>query len=351
MSKPTHNMEYRFLGKSGLKVSVLSIGTWITFGTQIDEDKAVELFKAAFDNGCNFIDCAEGYNAGKAEEITGAALKRLGYDRSEFVISTKIFFGGSGHNQTGLSRKHIIEGTNKSLKRLGLDYVDLLFCHRPDFYTPLEETVRAMNFLIDQGKALYWGTSEWSAEQISRATEIANRLHLIPPLMEQPQYNLLCRNRFEVEYKPLFEEFGYGTTIWSPLASGLLTGKYVTREDLDQEGSRFSLSDIKWLRNQFESGEGLNGLDYKDPEKVLETVAKLKPVAQRLGCSLPQLAIAWTLKNKNVSTCILGASKVEQIHENFKALDVYRKLTDQDMKELDDIVGKPKQPKDWRYAH
>ncbi|KAL0490975.1 voltage-gated potassium channel subunit beta [Acrasis kona] len=334
-------MEYRNLGRSGIKVSALSIGTWITFGTQINTDQAVDLFKAAFDEGCNFIDCAEAYNEGEAERITGQALKKLGWDRSEYVISTKIFWGGKGVNQQGLSRKHLVEGTNKSLERLQLDYVDLLFCHRPDTETPMEEIVRAMNFLIDQGKTFYWGTSEWSAEQITEATLIAKDLKLVAPIMEQPQYNLLCRNRFEIEYGPLYEKYGIGTTIWSPLASGLLTGKYKSVDDIP-ENTRLSLGTpmTDMLKKNFK--EGQSGREVNDPKEILQMVEKLKVIADRVGGTVAQLALAWTLKNKNVSTCITGASKVEQVKENFKSMEVYRKLTDQDLKEIDDIVGKPK---------
>ncbi len=219
-------MEYRHLGSSGLQVSALSFGAWVTFGQQFGEDLAHDCMKAAYDAGCNFFDNAEVYASGQAETLMGKAIKRAGWKRSDLVVSTKIFWGGDGPNDKGLSRKHIVEGTDAALARLQLDYVDLLFCHRPDIRTPIEETVRAMNFIIDQGKAFYWGTSEWSAAQIMEAYQIARREHLIPPTMEQPQYSMLERDKVEKEYAKLYREIGLGTTIWSPLASGILTGKY-----------------------------------------------------------------------------------------------------------------------------
>jgi voltage-dependent potassium channel beta subunit len=312
-------MEYRFLGNSGLKVSALSFGAWITFGDQIDEEVALECMESAYSAGVNFFDNAEVYAQGQAETFMGNAIKKAGWTRSDLVISTKIFWGGEGPNDRGLSWKHIIEGTEKSLDRLQLDYVDLIFCHRPDLHTPIEETVRAMNHIINQGKAFYWGTSEWSARQITEAYGIAHREHMIPPLMEQPQYNMFHRERVEVEYAPLYKEFGYGTTIWSPLASGLLTGKY---NEGVPEGTRASLDGY---------------------------VKLMEPIAQEVGCTMAQLALAWCLKNPNVSTVITGASCVEQVEENLQALDFVEWLTDEKMGRIENILdNKPEPEHDWR---
>ncbi len=330
-------MEYRYLGSSGLKVSALSYGAWVTFGTQADEDKAYAMMKAAYDAGVNFFDNAEAYAGGEAETIMGRVLKRAGWKRSDLVISTKIFWGGDGPNDRGLSRKHIVEGVDAALQRLQLDYVDLVFAHRPDLHTPIEETVRAFNHVINQGKALYWGTSEWSAEQIMAAYAVARREHLIPPLMEQPQYNMFHRERVEVEYAPLYEEIGLGTTIWSPLASGLLTGKYNRGIP---EGSRATLEGYEWLRKRFTD---------ETAQKNIEKVGKLLPIAEELGCSMAQLALAWTLKNPNVGTTITGASRPEQVEENIKALDVVEQLTPEVMERIEAILdNKPKAPIDWR---
>lgn len=330
-------MEYRHLGRSGLQVSALSFGAWVTFGKQLDEDMAYQCMKAAFDAGVNFFDNAEVYADGQAEILMGRVIKRAGWKRSDLVISTKIFWGGKGPNDVGLSRKHIIEGTNAALARLQLDYVDLIFCHRPDIRTPIEETVRAMNYLINQGKALYWGTSEWSAAQIMEAYGIARREHLIPPTMEQPQYNMLHRERVEKEYAPLYREIGLGTTVWSPLASGILTGKY--NEGIPA-GSRMSLEGYEWLRQRLESPEG---------QANLEKARRLAPIAAELGCTQAQLALAWCLKNPNVSTVITGASRPEQVVENMAALDVVPKLTDEVMARIEDILqNKPTPPSDFR---
>jgi voltage-dependent potassium channel beta subunit len=257
--KEKPKMEYRFLGKSGLRVSAISYGAWVTWGLSIDDDEAFACMKAAYDAGCNFFDNAEGYGSGKAEVTMGKCLKRLDVDRSELIISTKIFWGGPGVNQRGLSRKHIIEGTNACLRRLQLEYVDLLFCHRPDPHVPIEETVRAMNYLIDQGKTFYWGTSEWSADQIMEAHHVAKKLGLVGPTMEQPQYSMLHRTRMEQEYARMFKEIGLGTTIWSPLASGLLTGKYSGKQ-FPSDSRLGGSADYKWLKDQLLSGEGMNGL-------------------------------------------------------------------------------------------
>ena len=330
-------MEYRFLGKSGMKVSSLSFGAWVTFGDQMDVDAALETMTAAYDAGCNFFDNAEAYAQGQAEVIMGEAFRKAGWSRSDLVISTKIFWGGKGPNDRGLSRKHIVEGTNKALQRLQTDYVDLVFCHRPDVHTPIEETVRAMDHVIRQGKALYWGTSEWSAAQIRRAYDIARREHLTPPTMEQPQYNMLCRDRVESEYAPLYDEIGLGTTIWSPLASGILTGKY---NDGVPEGSRLSLPNYQWLRPIIEGDEG---------QRKIDVARRLEPVAADLDCTLAQLAIAWCLANDDVSTVITGASRVEQVHENMKALDVAERLTPDVLERIEEILdNRPEGEKDWR---
>jgi voltage-dependent potassium channel beta subunit len=340
-------MEYRFLGHSGLKVSALSFGAWVTFQDQLDVRKAHDCMKAAVDAGVNFFDNAEVYAGGMAETIMGEVLKKAGWRRSDLVIATKIFWGGTpqgpgepfkyGPNDRGLSRKHIVEGTDASLERLGLDYVDLLFCHRPDIDTPIEETVRAMDHVINQGKALYWGTSEWSAAQIQRAHDIARRERLVPPTMEQPQYNMFHRHRVEVEYAPLYDGIGLGTTVWSPLASGILTGKY---NDGIPEGSRMSLENYQWLRPALESEEG---------RQKIAKVKKLMPVAEELGCTMAQLAIAWCLTNDDVSTVITGASRPEQVAENMKALEVAERLTPDVQESIEEILdNRPEGEQNWR---
>jgi len=331
----THNMEYRYLGRSGLRVSVLSIGAGVIQVSQMDEEVAFQTVKTAYDLGCNFFDNAEVYAGGKAEEIMGRCIAKLNVDRSEIIVCTKIFWGGKGVNQRGLSRKHIVEATNASLKRLQLDYVDLIFCHRPDFHTPIEETVRAMNFIINQGKAFYWGTSEWTADQVIEAHQIAQRLGLIGPLMEQPQYSMLHRTRFEKEFARLYKEIGLGTTIWSPLASGLLTGKYNNKEF--PEDSRLGLT--KNLREQLLSGKGMNGLEERDLDVIIKKLDGLQPIAQKLNCTLAQLAIAWCIKNPNVTTVITGATKVSQVVENFKSLEVVPKLTDEVMEQIEKVLN------------
>jgi len=266
-------------------------------------------------------------------------MKQQNVDRSELVVSTKIFWGGKGVNQRGLSRKHVIEGTNKSLQRLQLDYVDLLFCHRPDPDTPIHETVRAMNFLIDQGKCFYWGTSEWTIDQIIEAHSVATNLSLIPPLMEQPQYSMLHRHKVEIEYDRLYREVGMGTTIWSPLASGLLTGKY-TSSDFPKDSRLGSTeASVGWLREGLVSGKGMNGLEEKNFDAILTKVKKLQPIAQELGASLSQLAIAWCLTNPNVSTVITGASKTSQIVENFASLALVPKLTSSVLERIEAILS------------
>lgn len=330
-------MEYRYLGNSGLKVSALSLGAWVTYGGQVGEDTAFECMTTAYEAGVNFFDNAEVYANGNAETVMGNVIKRVGWKRSDLVISTKIFWGGDGPNDSGLSRKHIMEGTNASLKRLQMDYVDLIFCHRPDIRTPIEETVWAMNQVINQGKAFYWGTSEWNAQQITEAVGVARREHLIPPLMEQPQYNMFHRERMEKEYAPLFRQFGLGTTIWSPLASGLLTGKY---NQGIPSGTRATLDGYEWLRKKFESTEA---------QLQLEKVGKLIPLAEEIGCTMAQLALAWCLKNPNVSTVITGASRKQQVQENMVALDVTEKLTADIMQRIEEILeNQPKPETDFR---
>ena len=330
-------MEYRHLGNSGLKVSALSLGAWVTYGGQVGEDTAYECMTAAYEAGVNFFDNAEVYANGNAEIVMGNVLKQVGWKRSDLVISTKIFWGGDGPNDSGLSRKHIMEGTNASLTRLQMDYVDLIFCHRPDIRTPIEETVWAMNQVINQGKAFYWGTSEWNAQQITEAVGIARREHLIPPLMEQPQYNMFHRERVEKEYAPLYRQFGLGTTIWSPLASGLLTGKY---NQGIPSGTRATLDGYEWLRKKFESTEA---------QLQLEKVSKLIPLAEEIGCTMAQLALAWCLKNPNVSTVITGASRKQQVQENMVALDVTEKLTPDIMQRIEEILeNQPKPETDFR---
>jgi voltage-dependent potassium channel beta subunit len=330
-------MEYRYLGNSGLQVSALSFGAWVTFGNQADEEIAKQCMTTAFDAGVNFFDNAEVYAAGRAEEIMGAVLADVGWDRSEYVVSTKIFWGGDGVNQRGLSRKHIVEAIDAALRRFRLDYVDLVFCHRADIHTPMEETVRAMNHVIDQGKALYWGTSEWSAQQIMEAHLVARREHLIPPLMEQPEYNMFKRTRVEAEYARLYTEYGLGTTVWSPLASGLLTGKY---NDGVPEGARATVEGYEWLRSRLE-GERV--------EAKIEKVRKLQPVAAELGCTMAQLAIAWCVVNPTVSTVITGASRPDQVTENMGAIDVVERLTPAVLERIEEILdNKPKAEPDWR---
>lgn len=315
-------MEYRHLGKAGIRVSELSFGSWVTFHNQADVDAAKEMMAAAYDAGVNFFDNAEAYAKGKSEEVMGAALKQLGWRRGSYLVSTKIYWGlNRGVNESNtLNRKRLIEGINGSLQRLQLDYVDLLYCHRPDKSTPIEETVWAMHNIIEWGKAMYWGTSEWSAADIVSAIEIAERHHLHKPITEQPQYNMFERQRFTSEYQRVYQDYGYGTTTWSPLASGLLSGKY---NQGIPEGSRAALND--WLQE-----------DVTNKEKLAK-VQGLEPIANELGCTLSQLALAWCLKNPYVSSVITGASRVEQVHENMKAAEVAPKLTPEIMERIDQI--------------
>jgi voltage-dependent potassium channel beta subunit len=316
-------MTYRRLGRAGLKVSELSLGSWVTFGGQVGEEPTEACMKAAYDAGVNFFDGAEVYAKGQAELAMGRVLKKMGWRREGLVLSTKLFWGGDGPNDQGLSHKHILEGFHAALKRWQVDYLDLCFCHRPDPNTPIEETVRAMDVLIRQGKLFYWGTSEWSAAEIQAAFKAATDLHLTPPTMEQPQYNMLVRERFEKEYAPLFKDHGYGTTIWSPLASGVLSGKY---NDGVPKESRFTLSNYDWLKEKLLA-----------PENLAKAKA-LGPIAKELGCTQAQLALAWCLKNPNVSTVITGASRAEQVVENMKALDVVPKLTADVMTRIDGVL-------------
>jgi voltage-dependent potassium channel beta subunit len=319
-------MIYRRLGRSGLQVSVLSFGSWVSFGPQIDVNKAVDCLAAAQAAGCNFYDNAEAYAGGESERIMGAAFDKLGWDRESFVVSSKFFWGlADGPNRRNtLNRKYLIQAVNGSLERFGLDYLDLIFCHRADPDTPIEETVWAMSDLIDQGKAHYWGTSEWSADEIRAAWDIADRRNLHKPVMEQPQYNLFERRRVEREYARLYEDIGLGLTTWSPLASGLLTGKYI--DGTIPDDSRGALPGYEWLQGML-----------KDPNRN-EQVKQLKGIADGLGCSLAQLSLAWCASNERVSTVITGASKPEQVVDNFGALDVLAKLTPEILKQMRDIT-------------
>jgi voltage-dependent potassium channel beta subunit len=318
------DMEYRRLGRSGLKVSVLSFGSWVTFGSQLDVDFAAECLSAARDAGVNFFDNAESYSAGESERIMGAAIKKLGWARHEYVISTKLFWGlhNTVNMRNTLNRKYLMQAIDGSLQRFGLDFVDLVFCHRADANTPIEETVWAMSDIINQGKALYWGTSEWTADEIRSAYDIADRHHLHKPVMDQPQYNILWRDRVEKEYKRLYDEIGLGLTIWSPLASGLLTGKYLNGVP---EGSRASLPGYEWLKRTL-TDEGRN-----------KRVAELKVVADELGVSLADLSLAWCAKNPNVSTVITGASNPDQVRENMQALKAIPLLTPEVLERIDVI--------------
>lgn len=327
-------MEYRRLGKSGLQLSVLSFGSWISFSKQIDDHVADELMGIAYDNGINFYDNAEAYALGESEKMMGRVLKSKNWDRSSFTVSSKAFFGWRGKNnkpnQTGNNRKHLSEACNEALKRLQVDYLDLFYCHRPDKNTPIEETVFTMNTLIQQGKILYWGTSEWSGVEIMEAHRVAQHYRLIGPTMEQPQYNLFERNKMENEYLGIFNSVGLGTTIWSPLASGMLSGKY---NNGIPPNSRLALEGFDWLKDRLIM------------EDKIKNVKDLGSLAGELGISLAVLSIAWCLKNPNVTTAILGATKKEQLIENFLALDAIPKLTPDVMNRIDQIMGtKPKLP-------
>ncbi|HXX91575.1 MAG TPA: aldo/keto reductase [Acidimicrobiales bacterium] len=319
------DMEYRRLGRSGLQVSVLSFGSWVTFGPQLDVGLAADCLGAARDAGVNFFDNAEAYSGGESERIMGEAFRHLGWPRHSYVVSTKLYWGihDDVNMRNTLNRKYLSQAIDGSLERFGLDFVDLVFCHRADPETPIEETVWAMSDMVSAGKALYWGTSEWTADEIRAAWEIADRHHLHKPVMEQPQYNLLWRKKVEHEFARLYEDIGLGLTTWSPLASGLLTGKYL---DGIPEGSRASLPGYEWLRDTL-----------TDPRRNAK-VRDLKDVADNLGCTLSQLAIAWCARNPNVSTVITGASRVEQVHENLRALEVLPMLDDKVLTRIDEIT-------------
>ncbi len=327
-------MEYRIMGKTGLQLSVLSYGSWVTFAKQIDDGISDRLMGIAYENGINFFDNAEVYSRGESEKMMGRVLKAKNWDRTSYTVSSKAFFGWRGEankpNQTGLSRKHLTEACHEALGRLQVDYLDLFYCHRPDKKTPIEEVVRTMNTLIEQGKILYWGTSEWSAAEIMEAHMIARELRLIGPQVEQPEYNLFKRQKMEVDYYTIFKNVGMGTTIWSPLASGLLTGKY---NDGVPEGSRLALEGFEWLKDRTLSDEKIG------------RVRNLGNLAKELGTSLATLSIAWCIRNNNVTTAILGATKEEQLLENLNALDVLPLLTDDVMTKIDEIMGtKPEMP-------
>lgn len=320
-------MEYRRLGKSGLQLSVLSFGSWVSFSKQINDKVADGLMGVAYDKGINFFDNAEVYALGESEKMMGRVLKKKKWDRTSYTVSSKVFWGWRGKankpNQTGLSRKHVIEACHEALQRLQVDYLDLYFCHRPDKNTPIEETVWAMNHLIQQGKILYWGTSEWSGVEIMEAHRVADKLQLIGPVMEQPQYNLFERDKIEKEFLEIYKNVGLGTTIWSPLASGLLSGKY---NDGVPKGSRFALEGFNWLKDRWM-------VDDK-----IKKVRKLSELALKLGVSTAALSIAWCIKNQNVTTAILGASKKSQLLDNLKALDVVALLTPDVLEKIENIM-------------
>ncbi|HET9609868.1 MAG TPA: aldo/keto reductase [Acidimicrobiales bacterium] len=320
------DMTYRRLGRSGLKVSVLSFGSWVSFGPQLDAGRARDCLAAAHEAGVNFFDNAESYAGGESERIMGEAIAALGWARSSFVVSSKYYWGldDTVNTRNTLNRKYLLEAVDPSLERLGLDHLDLVYCHRPDPDTPIEETVWAMSDIVASGRAHYWGTSEWPADDIRAAWEIAERHHLHKPVVEQPEYNLLTRHRVEVEYARLYDEIGLGLTTWSPLASGLLTGKYL---DGVPEGSRAALPGYEWLRDLL-----------TDPDRNA-AVRRLAAVAADLGCSLAQLSLAWCARNPRVSSVITGASRVEQVHENMGALDVLDRLDDDVVARIDAAVG------------
>lgn len=322
-------MEYRRMGKTGLQLSLLSYGSWVTFAKQIDDGISDRLMGLAYDNGINFFDNAEVYSRGESEKMMGRVLKKKNWERSSYVISSKVFFGWHGGdnnkpNQRGLSRKHMVEACDEALQRLQVDYLDLYYCHRPDKNVPIEEVVWTMNHLIQRGKVLYWGTSEWSAAEIMEAHMVARDLRLIGPAVEQPEYNLFCRQKMEVDYYTIFRNIGMGTTIWSPLASGLLTGKY---NDGIPEGSRLALEGFDWLKDRVMTAERI------------ERVRALGTVAKDLGTSLATLSIAWCIRNPNVTSAILGATKEGQLLENLKALEVVPKLTDEVMDRINEVMG------------
>ena len=325
-------MEYTNLGKSGLQISRLSLGSWLTFGKQIGDDVAERLMDIAYENGINFFDNAEIYARGKSEEVMGSILKKKDWSRDSYIVSSKVFFGNGGQlpTQKGLSRKHIVEACEQALNRFQLDYLDLFLCHRPDKQTPIEETVWSMHQLIMQGKILYWGTSEWSAQEIMEAHMFAKQNHLIGPIVEQPEYNMFTRQKVEVEFSQVYKTVGLGTTIWSPLASGILSGKY--NKDFPND-TRLGMEGMDWLKEKNLTAERI------------DVVKKLSALAADLDMSLPVLGLAWCLKNPNVSTVILGASKEYQLTENLKSLDAKEKLTAEVMEEIELILSnKPVHP-------
>lgn len=334
-SPPASAIEYRHLGTTGLKVSQLGYGAWVSFGNQVDASQAKGILAKCRELGMNFFDNAEVYAGGKAEEMMGKAIKDLGWKRTDLVLSTKIFWGGLGPNDRGLSRKHIVEGVKSSVKRLDCDYVDLVFAHRPDNSTPIEETVRAMNWVIDNGYAFYWGTSEWSAQQITEAWECARRLDLIGPAVEQPEYNLFSRDKVEVEYLPLYGHYGMGLTTWSPLASGVLSGKYT--KGTIPPNSRFALENYKNLANR------------SLVDEILSKVEQLKPIAKEIGITLAQMCIAWACSNPDVSAVITGATSESQVVENVKALQCIPLLTSEVIEKIENVVqSKPRRPDQYR---
>ena len=325
-------MEYRRLGKSGLQVSALSFGSWVTFSNQVDDGSAVDLMTLAYENGVNFFDNAEVYARGQSELIMGRALKSLGWGRDTYCVSSKVFWGGDLPTQRALSRKHVHDACHAALERLQLDYLDLFFCHRPDLDTPIEETVRAINDLIRQGKVLYWGTSEWRADEIAEAEGVARALGLQGPTMEQPQYNMFERTKVERDYSRIFDTVGIGTTIWSPLASGILTNKYA---DGVPDGSRMTLEDYAWLRERLESEAG---------QRQVAQARELAGVASDLGTTPSRLAIAWCLLNPNVSTVILGASRASQLEDNLGAVEVLAQLTPEVVERIEGILDNKPEP-------
>lgn len=317
-------MEYRRMGNSGLQLSALSFGSWVTFGSQINDTVSQNLMQMAYDKGINFFDNAEVYASGKSEEVMGRILHKMNWDRSTYVVSSKVFWGGQLPNQKGLMRKHVVEACHAALKRLQVDYLDLFYCHRPDVDTPIAETVWTMHNLILQGKILYWGTSEWNAQQITEAHAVAERYNLIAPSVEQPQYNLLERTKMEKDYLPLFKNYGMGTTIWSPLASGVLTGKYLNGIP---QGSRMEMESLSWIKDKVWT------------EENKKKVQALQNLANDLSVSLTNLSIAWCLKNPHVSSVILGATKESQLAENVKSLDVLPKLNENVMLKIEEIIN------------
>ena len=325
-------MEYNNLGKSGLKVSRLSLGSWLTFGKLIEDKVSEKMMHYAYDQGINFFDNAEIYARGKSELVMGKILKKSAWSRDSYIVSSKVFFGTGGQwpTQKGLNRKHVFEACHEALKRLQVDYLDLYFCHRPDKSTPIEETVWAMHQLIMQGKILYWGTSEWSAQEIMEAHMFAKQNHLIGPVMEQPEYNMFARRKVEVEFTQLYKTVGLGTTIWSPLASGILTDKYLNKFP---KGTRLGVEGLEWLKEK------------NLTEDKLAKISLLNELSNDLGMSLPVMSIGWCLKNENVSTVILGASKMSQLKENMKSIDALNKLNEKAIKQIEEILqNQPEHP-------